>query len=346
MVAAVPSRQPRLKPDAAACLTAAAPAPHRPAPAAAVVKVLQLLPAAAMRFQLPRTLQKVANLLRVRLQSTRCAFACCCRRSPLGFQGSCRAHAALAALRAMQRTAHVAALPTVRRDAARAVLVSMVKQLGPDYLPFVCEVLQSGEHCNNALTTHFGWSPCEPAGVLASYEQMPAQMVHAPAACCCQAVHRLLPPAASPPCRPPLPLPRAACPPKGYTAHVLGYTVHAVIEAVAQVGQPGCQDDSLLMILPLMEASWGRVGAGCGHFVGCLHTEYIVLLALSTDFRRPDPEPWLGPPLCPLLCRPDRPSCVHPVPPPHPPFARLLPTPPTPAAGRPVWRGGGGQGGG
>lgn len=30
-------------------------------------------------------------------------------------------------------------------DAARAVLVSMVKQLGPDYLPFVCEVLQSCE---------------------------------------------------------------------------------------------------------------------------------------------------------------------------------------------------------
>ncbi|PRW58885.1 small subunit processome component 20-like protein [Chlorella sorokiniana] len=112
--------------------------------ALAVVKVLQLLPAAAMRFQLPRTLQKVANLLRVRLQST--------------------------------------------RDAARAVLVSMVKQLGPDYLPFVCEVLQS------------------------------------------------------------------ACPPKGFTAHVLGYTVNAVIEAVAQVGQPGCLDDSLLMILPLMEA--------------------------------------------------------------------------------------------
>jgi hypothetical protein len=30
-------------------------------------------------------------------------------------------------------------------DGARAVLVSMVKQLGPDYLPFVCDVLQSGE---------------------------------------------------------------------------------------------------------------------------------------------------------------------------------------------------------
>lgn len=51
---------------------------HAPNPAAlpmrprsTVVKVLQLLPAAAMRFQLPRTLQKVANLLRVRMQSTR-----------------------------------------------------------------------------------------------------------------------------------------------------------------------------------------------------------------------------------------------------------------------------------
>ena len=41
----------------------------RPPPA--VVKVLKLLPPAAMRFQLPRTLQRVANLLRGRLQSTR-----------------------------------------------------------------------------------------------------------------------------------------------------------------------------------------------------------------------------------------------------------------------------------
>lgn len=38
---------------------------------------------------------------------------------------------------------------------------------------------------------------------------------------------------------------------------MLGYTVHAVIEAVAQVGQPGCLDDSLLMILPLMEVGGG-----------------------------------------------------------------------------------------
>lgn len=57
----------------------------------------------------------------------------------------------------------------------------------------------------------------------------------------------------------PHPFPPAACPPKGFTAHVLGYTINAVIEAVAQVGQPGCLDDSLLMILPLMEVG-GRAG--------------------------------------------------------------------------------------
>ena len=34
--------------------------------------------------------------------------------------------------------------PPTCSDSARAVLVSMVKQLGPAYLPFVCEVLQSG----------------------------------------------------------------------------------------------------------------------------------------------------------------------------------------------------------
>jgi hypothetical protein len=39
----------------------------------AVVKVLKLLPAEAMRFQLPRTLQKVANLLKHRMQSSRCS---------------------------------------------------------------------------------------------------------------------------------------------------------------------------------------------------------------------------------------------------------------------------------
>lgn len=67
-----------------------------------------------------------------------------------------------------------------------------------------------------------------------------------------------LPAPNTPPAVATLPSP-PACPPKGFTAHVLGYTVHAVIEAVAQVGQPGCLDDSLLMILPLMEVG-RRVG--------------------------------------------------------------------------------------
>ncbi|EFN57812.1 hypothetical protein CHLNCDRAFT_51116 [Chlorella variabilis] len=57
--------------------------------ALAVVKVLKLLPAAAMRLQLPRTLQKVANLLKHRMQSSRCGRAHLCRaglggRSRLG----------------------------------------------------------------------------------------------------------------------------------------------------------------------------------------------------------------------------------------------------------------------
>ena len=57
-----------------------------------------------------------------------------------------------------------------------------------------------------------------------------------------------------------LPCPVAACPPKGYTAHILGYTVHAVVEAVTKVGAPGCLDDSLLMIMPLMEVGGGGRG--------------------------------------------------------------------------------------
>ena len=46
----------------------------------------------------------------------------------------------------------------------------------------------------------------------------------------------------------------AACPPKGYTAHVLGYTVHAVVAAACSVAAPGDLDDSLLQLLALMEA--------------------------------------------------------------------------------------------
>lgn len=59
-----------------------------------------------------------------------------------------------------------------------------------------------------------------------------------------------------------LPL-HAACPPRGFTAHVLGYTLHAVVEAVAAAGTPGCLDDSLLLILPLMEVRERHASVGC-----------------------------------------------------------------------------------
>eukprot|EP00887_Chlorella_sp_A99_P000887 scaffold5.g887.t1 len=116
----------------------------RPPVALAIVRVLLLLPEAAVRAELPRTLQTVANLLKSRLQRV--------------------------------------------RDDARAVLVAMLKELGPHYVPFACDCLQS------------------------------------------------------------------ACPQQGYTAHVLGYTLHAVLEGVAAVVAPGSLDDSLALILPLMEA--------------------------------------------------------------------------------------------
>lgn len=44
---------------------------------------------------------------------------------------------------------------------------------------------------------------------------------------------------------------------------MLGYTVHAVVEAVAAVGEPGCLDDSLLLILPLMEVGAPALAAPC-----------------------------------------------------------------------------------
>jgi U3 small nucleolar RNA-associated protein 20 len=134
-----------------------------------IVKVLKLLPDEVMRLELPRTLQKVGNLLKKRLQST--------------------------------------------RDSARTVLVSVTTQLGPDYYPFLVEILVS------------------------------------------------------------------ACPAKGFTAHVLGYTLHATlaglvknmtmnqisknsiggddgINTTTEVVQwsPGALDDSLGLLLPLMEA--------------------------------------------------------------------------------------------
>jgi len=111
----------------------------------ALVKVLKLLPEARMRLELPRTLQLVANLLKLRLQRL--------------------------------------------RDDARAVLVDMSTELGPEYLPFTIEVL------------------------------------------------------------------RSALPERGFTAHVLGYTLHAVLEGVAPAAaeEPGSIDDCLPMILPIIE---------------------------------------------------------------------------------------------
>lgn len=44
-------------------------------------------------------------------------------------------------------------IPHACRDSARGVIVSMVKQLGADYLPYVCEVLRSGRSAP-ALKVH------------------------------------------------------------------------------------------------------------------------------------------------------------------------------------------------
>ena len=117
----------------------------RPSVAQALVKVLRLLPPELMRAELPRTLQSVANLLKLRLQRL--------------------------------------------RDDARTVLVAMATDLGPEYFPFTLEGL------------------------------------------------------------------RSALPPYGYTAHVLGYTVHSVLQGVAPKlsAEPGSIDDCLPMILPVIE---------------------------------------------------------------------------------------------
>lgn len=45
--------------------------------ALAIVKLLKRLPEAALRAALPTSLQKVANLLRTRLQRIRCGPLCC-----------------------------------------------------------------------------------------------------------------------------------------------------------------------------------------------------------------------------------------------------------------------------
>ena len=47
-------------------------------------------------------------------------------------------------------------------DSARSVLVAMVKQLGADYLPFVCEVLMSGERDSEACMQHGMLGICLP----------------------------------------------------------------------------------------------------------------------------------------------------------------------------------------
>lgn len=100
-------------------------------------------------------------------------------------------------------------------DSARAVLVSMVKQLGADYLPFVCEVLQSGERAAGQHgLSHPGWRglacrdkvpharlawlsalkpaaralitrPCLPAAALPAPCSVPPQGLH----CSCPGLH-------------------------------------------------------------------------------------------------------------------------------------------------------------
>lgn len=77
------------------------------------------------------------------------------------------------------------------RDDARAVLVSMMAELGPRYVPYACHVL------------------------------------------------------------------RASLPDKGFTAHVIGYTLHAVLEAVVQVGR-------------------GKGGRTCGVRPACVDSEGLI----------------------------------------------------------------------
>ncbi len=56
---------------------------------------------------------------------------------------------------------------------------------------------------------------------------------------------------------------RAALPEHGFTAHVMGYTAHAVLEAlVGNVSEqpPGVLDDSVELVLPLLEVDlFGQV---------------------------------------------------------------------------------------
>lgn len=113
--------------------------------AMALVKVLKLLPDEYIKKELPRVLQIVCNLLRMRLQRI--------------------------------------------RDDARKILASMAAELGPMYLTFVIQVLKTS-----------------------------------------------------------LPL-------RGFTAHVLGYTFHDVLQAVAPAAKeaPGCLDACIPMVIPIIE---------------------------------------------------------------------------------------------
>ncbi len=56
---------------------------------------------------------------------------------------------------------------------------------------------------------------------------------------------------------------RAALPERGFTAHVMGYTAHAVLDALVKKGAgPGDVDDSVPLMVPLIEADlFGDVSA-------------------------------------------------------------------------------------
>lgn len=54
----------------------------------------------------------------------------------------------------------------------------------------------------------------------------------------------------------------SALPDKGFTAHVLGYTVHAVLEAVVKKAPACALDDVAELVLPIIEAElFGEVAA-------------------------------------------------------------------------------------
>ena len=50
-----------------------------------------------------------------------------------------------------------------------------------------------------------------------------------------------------------------ACPAKGYTAHVLGYTLHSILHALAQVPHLNFRPCSLALLRCIMNAIWAEV---------------------------------------------------------------------------------------